>query len=654
MRTSRHPIYLTGTLLLLSALLFGTSAAQPVAGSPEQFGLDHLSEYLNLKPSDISFRSDYTEPDSLRLRKIAQLMQQPLDMIEYAASLKNAHQSRQPEILAGILFSDLVGEHQVGRRGPYRPSTEELHSAYTLFYTEMTLNQLLSRAATYLEVVFPRSRDIALAPLSERQKKFLLNEFKEIVVMREDEEFLSVEALDSLEKVEEAYTEQFVAFANEIDKDPIISAGLASLRELLLDISALQAVLRSGQTNASKILEGTGYLPDNVDTENYLGKQPGWKIGGPGSDYYSGDYWMILDFGGDDVYDLSHDPAKPHGTIIIDLGGNDRYQGVTDFTLGSGCLDIGLLLDFGGNDTYRAKSFSLGSGYFGFGLLYDAAGDDRYDGDTHVQGAGTFGIGLLIDEGGRDMYSGAVYCQGFGFVQGAGMIYDSDGSDSYYAGGKYKDILRYDDHYLSLSQGFGYGLRPYMSGGIGAIIDLKGNDNYYSDIFAQGSSYWWSLGLIYDSAGNDNYQSFQYAQGAATHMTLGALIDDQGNDVYFGKGLMHGCGHDYSCGLILDRAGDDTYTCYDLSQGAGSANGAGVQIDVAGNDRYFSKNPLNTQGYGNPRRDFGSIGFFIDLGGDDQYSGNGRNNFYWKTDSKWGGGMDIELVPPDTTESSHE
>jgi hypothetical protein len=259
-------------------------------------------------------------------------------------------------------------------------------------------------------------------------------------------------------------------------------------------------------------------------------------------------------------------------------------------------------------------------------------------------------MGLLIDEGGRDIYNAALYAQGFGFVEGIGIIYDKTGSDSYYAGGKYKDILRYKDHYLSLSQGFGYGLRPWMSGGIGAIIDIEGNDTYYSDIFAQAASYWWSLGVIYDSAGNDNYQCFQYGQGAATHMTLGILIDDYGSDVYFGKGLMQGVGHDYSCGLILDRHGDDTYTAYDLSQGAGSANGVGVQIDNEGDDRYFVKNPKNTQGYGNPRRDYGSIGLFIDLDGTDQYLGNGRDNLYWRTDSKWGGGMDIELTPRDTVE----
>ncbi|RKX24911.1 MAG: hypothetical protein DRP45_07140 [Candidatus Zixiibacteriota bacterium] len=639
---------------LLFCLVAGSAATQDTLQPPEQFGLEHLTDYLGLKPSDISYRSDYTEPDSLRLKVTAELMDRPLDMIGYAGGLRGAHVGGQPEILAGVLYRDLAGEHQSQRQSAYRPSGTEMQHNYNLYYTDITLNRLLSRVATYLDVIFPRSAEMSLAPLSEKQRRFLVEEFKEIVVMDEDDEFLSMEEIDSLEKVEEGYTEQFVGFATLIDKDPLVSAGIGCLRDLLLDIEALRSGMRNGNISAEKLLKGIEFLPKDVPTHNYLGRQPGWKIGGPGNDYYEGNYDFILDLGGNDVYDLSYDPSDPHGVIIIDLEGDDFYRAGSDFALGSGCLSVGLLLDFGGDDRYDAKSFGLGSGYFGFGLLYDSGGDDRYDGDTHVQGAGTFGIGLLIDEGGRDIYNAAVYSQGFGFVQGAGMIYEVDGSDTYYAGGKYKDILRYEDHYLSLSQGFGYGLRPWMSGGIGGIIDLSGNDNYYADIFAQASSYWWSIGLIYDSAGNDNYQCFQYAQGAATHMSLGILIDDYGNDVYFGKGLMQGCGHDYSCGLILDRHGNDVYTAYDLSQGAGSANGAGVQIDNEGDDRYYSKNRLNTQGYGNPRRDFGSIGLFIDLGGQDQYAGNGRDNYYWETDSKWGGGMDIELIVPDSIEAGGE
>ena len=623
----------------------------PAEKSPEQFGLEHLTEYLCLRPDDISFRSDYTEPDSFRLKTVADLMQKPLGMIDYATALKDGHVKGQPEILAGILFTDLLGERQTWRSRAYKADISEIQRAYNLYYADVSLNQLLTKAAMYIDVIFPRSSEMSLALLTSDQKKFLTRQFKELLVMREEEEFFSVEQIDSMENAEEGYTEQFVDFAFQIDRDPLVAAGVDCLREMILECRNLRQLLRSGSVSSEKMMEAAGYLPPNTDFESYLGHQSGWKIGGPGNDYYSGDYKVIVDLGGDDVYDLSYDPNHPHGVIIIDLDGNDSYRSLSDFTLGSGCLSAGMLLDFAGDDRYDAQSFAQGSGFFGFGVLYDAAGDDRYNGDTHVQAAGSFGLGLLIDEGGRDIYNAAVYSQGFGFVGGIGVVYDSHGSDSYYAGGKYKDVLRYDDHYLSLSQGFGYGLRPWMSGGVGAIVDIEGNDSYYSDIFAQAASYWWSLGIIYDSSGNDNYQSFQYAQGAATHMSLGVLIDDYGSDVYFGKGLMHGCGHDYSAAIILDRHGDDTYTAYDLSQGAGSANGAGVLMDLEGDDRYFVRRKDNTQGYGNPRRDFGSIGLFIDLGGTDQYAGNGRDNAYWRTNSKWGGGMDIELSPPDSTES---
>jgi hypothetical protein len=121
--------------------------------------------------------------------------------------------------------------------------------------------------------------------------------------------------------------------------------------------------------------------------------------------------------------------------------------------------------------------------------------------------------------------------------------------------------------------------------------------------------------------------------------------------VYYGKGLMQGCGHDYSCGILLDRHGNDTYSAYDLSQGAGSANGAGLLIDCEGDDRYFVTNFANTHGYGNPRRDFGSIGLFIDLGGKDQYVGKGKDSSYWRTASQWGGGMDIQLKAADSVQT---
>jgi len=132
-------------------------------------------------------------------------------------------------------------------------------------------------------------------------------------------------------------------------------------------------------------------------------------------------------------------------------------------------------------------------------------------------------------------------------------------------------------------------------------------------------------------------------------MAMGLLMDEAGNDMYYGKGVMQGCGHDYAFGWLLDRGGNDTYIGFDKVQGDGSANGIGILMDLSGADRYFSSNPSLAQGAGDPRRDFGSIGLFIDLGGKDQYDGNGRDNYYWQAVRDWGGGMDIELNPVDSS-----
>jgi len=635
-------------LALLILPIYSAGAADQTEPAPETFGIEHLSEYLGLRPTDISFRLDYTDPDSFCLQVVADLLESPLGVVDYSAQIKNGHINGQPEILARYLYGQAARQGQTYRDEVYHASAAEIQGQYNLYYNDVAFNQILTRAAVYLDVVFPRSLDKSMAHLSRQERTFLRDTFIELLIEKVEYETLPIEAIDSLEKLDEDYCEQFVSFGHKINKDPLLDAGVDCLQELLLEINNLRRLLKSGSVSATNILEGTGFLPDNADREAYMGLQTGWKIGGMGNDYYNGDYKLIFDFGGDDIYDLKYDATNPHGVIIIDLDGNDSYRAQSDFVFGSGCFSVGLLLDFAGNDRYDGRSFSVGSGYFGFGMLYDAQGDDRYDGDTHVQGAATFGMGLLIDEGGNDVYHSAVHAQGFGFVEGVGVIYDVSGSDNYLAGSKYKATIHYDDRYLSLAQGCGYGIRPYFSGGLGALIDLQGHDNYESDMISQGAGFWRALGIVYDSSGNDSYQSYQYAQGSGTHMAIGLLVDDHGNDVYFGKGLMQGCGHDYACGMILDRHGDDTYTAYDLSQGAGSANGAGLLVDNEGNDRYSVREFKNTQGYGNPRRDFGSIGLFIDLGGVDQYYGNGRDNHYWQTDSQWGAGMDIQLYPLDT------
>jgi hypothetical protein len=121
------------------------------------------------------------------------------------------------------------------------------------------------------------------------------------------------------------------------------------------------------------------------------------------------------------------------------------------------------------------------------------------------------------------------------------------------------------------------------------------------------------------------------------------LVDEAGDDIYFSKGVSQGCGHDLAGGLLWDLDGNDTYTAYDLSQGAGSANGLGILFDGTGLDRYYVKSALNTQGYGNPRREYGSIGLFLDGGGADRYDGPGADSTWWQVPSLWGVGIDFAM-----------
>ena len=88
-----------------------------------------------------------------------------------------------------------------------------------------------------------------------------------------------------------------------------------------------------------------------------------------------------------------------------------------------------------------------------------------------------------------------------------------------------------------------------------------------------------------------------------------------------------------------------------MSQGAGSANGVGMLIDLKGDDAYMARVKFNTHGYGNPRREYGSVGLLLDLSGQDFYRGYGADDSYWVTQSKWGIGADLNSVKPDTTKA---
>lgn len=346
--------------------------------------------------------------------------------------------------------------------------------------------------------------------------------------------------------------------------------------------------------------------------------------------YDSPPYLLIIEPDGNDEYlNAGLSNKKPPLSIVIDLRGDDIYKGKS----GTGICGTGILIDLKGNDRYLADKFGIGTGIFGQGIIMDYEGDDRYICDSYGQGAGLFGTGVLVDLKGNDYYEGFQCVQGFGFVKGCGILLDKKGNDKYIAR---DDTVKYPSsqskkHNTSLAQGVGFGIRAdftdghSMAGGVGFLIDGKGDDEYSCGVFGQGCAYWMGSGFLVDFEGDDRYKGIWYVQGAGAHFALGVLIDSSGNDRFIAEiNMAQGAGHDFSSGYFINYKGYDFYKSPNLSLGAGNANGMGIFIDFEGNDEYRTKGEI-TLGRANIGRKGGlrdyikCIGIFIDAEGKDKY-----------------------------------
>ncbi len=403
------------------------------------------------------------------------------------------------------------------------------------------------------------------------------------------------------------------------------------------------AILLAAVDEALTVLPGSALGEQTFETD--LGKI---IVGGHGPDTYRDEAFLIIDLGGDDRYENSAGGAngllnRPV-SIVIDLAGNDQYLSRRSFSQGSGVFGIGILVDCAGDDVYEAKHLSQGAGFFGCGLLADFGGKDRFVAETHAQGAATFGAGVLWQRGGHTKYQVASLGQGYGGTMGHGLLLDGDGDDEYVARGD-EDCGWLPGHKFTLSQGFGYGMRPFAGGGIGILCDLKGNDRYQADVYGQGASYWYAVGMLLDAEGDDRYEAHQYGQGAGIHLSSGALVDGAGNDTYTAHAICQGAAHDYAVGMLIDRGGNDEYTGNTTAQGSAINNSFALLLDRGGDDSYTGTDPKQSQaaGHDGGKREYGSIAVMLDLGGGDSYSQGQTNGMVWLK-PHYGAGVDVEAV----------
>ena len=362
---------------------------------------------------------------------------------------------------------------------------------------------------------------------------------------------------------------------------------------------------------------------------------------------------LCIDLSGKDTYINcpTNQTVNQWLSVVIDRSGDDKYLSSSGFEgktvaeattrkaqrglpgPGSATMGYTFLIDMEGNDLYRSARSSFGSATFGVAFMRDSGGDDIYDVYGESLGYGKFGIGILEDVEGKDIYTGFTQCQGIGMPGGVGLLIDQSGDDTYLADDTVIDFpsAQSAEHNVSMAQGAGYGRRMdyvdgrSIAGGIGMLIDTRGNDSYTCGVFGQGTGYWMGVGVLTDKDGNDKYTGQWYVQGAAAHFGIGYLQDRAGKDEYTAyMNMAQGAGHDFSVGYLIDESGDDLYLGTSLSLGAGNANGIGIFFDLDGADTYtakgndcFGRARANTDG--SLRSKAFSLGFFYDGGGRDTY-----------------------------------
>jgi hypothetical protein len=632
-------------------------------------GLDRALKAMGMTRHDMDFRKDYTEAH-LAFPLILDMMKHPLNIAPYMDGFDKSIQSLKgnevfavPDVLAcamthpgiktdglpnreKLLFeADMIGKSAKPPWAMMNPCpSEPFHYVLNSFsladrYAQSSFKDLTEEEFRILRLKIPwiiTWHDVFKSPYSEAETEKMNKMLEELK--------------------NDAYIDEL---ATKVNLDDMLMAYIS-----LPNPEILMKNLKLSDFPQSK--------PEFYDTP--WGKM---AIGTPLADFYTGDYAIIIDPAGDDAYENCRIGAA-FGTpgnfagFFLDMDGKDSYFCKdTDITLGASVMGVAAFYDMGNdNDKYYGGNISLGATACGIASFLDDGGSDEYFTKVYGQGAAGYGVGVMvdkapelvdtgespanqeneeIDESGiqNNRFEAWLMGQGFSRQWGVGLCHGSRGNDIYHAGGVYLHAPLFNDRYQSFSQGFSIGSRDIdYAGGIAFIIEENGNDYYLGDIYNQGVGYWYSGGFVLDKGGNDHYEMTQYGQGSGIHLAVGGVIDNAGNDSYtMNSGLGQGGSHDFAASVMMDRGGLDRYVGSTSCNGCGLTNSVGLFFERNGNDIYGADPNAGTLGGGRWARDTGSIGVFVDTGGDDSYVGQAHDNRLW-TQTTFGAGLDFK--PEDT------
>lgn len=599
----------------------GAGEFSPLVGTNVQIQLHRALSRLNMDEHDLCFEKDLGQP-VWALDWIRRSLARPLDLPPVADRILEASAVTNGSHGLWTLGASLLESALPDRRVPVREEAlvcEDALNPHLAGY----LREFADRAGGALDVFSG-----AIECLTADERAYAAAAFLGDLFRAEDlpeTRAAMLAAGVSSQQVNRVVEEGKVIDAESPQKQVIEMVRRVKLEQALLAGEAFhEAIFRlARQVSAVK-----QWPEQQVVLKTRIGRI---VIGTTGSDVYTNSAVLILDPGGDDLYEGEAGAANglkgPYLAAVIDLTGNDRYTGTGLMGQGSAVFGLSVLLDVSGDDTYETAYLGQGAALFGAAWLEDGAGADFYKARGFGQAAAIAGLGVLRDIGGNDLYTIGSAGQAYAGIRGAAFLVDVSGDDRYLAGNVEHDWERFEDRYVSLAQGFSIGMRPFAGGGVAALVDLQGNDTYVADVYGQGASYWYSAGFLLDAAGNDTYRVYQYGQGTGIHLSLGLLADLSGNDSYSGLALVQGSAHDYAVGMLFDRSGNDTYSGESSVQARAINNSVALLVDESGNDSYLGGRTEESQGIGHidGQRRYGSLSVLMDLGGSDAYSCGATN-----------------------------
>ena len=474
------------------------------------------------------------------------------------------------------------------------------------FPVTLATEDLLTFLTDVLEQAY-QDREHALRHLSPQDRDFLFTQARPLV-----EHFIPQVAPPAQLSEAEAAARYATLLMQQVDYASLISAAqrLARLGNRKF-LQQLDIALHNRKSIGQTVPGITGDLLLAQHTSYGL-----VVVGGHGPNTYDLEKGaaLIIDLGGNDTYrgTIGASPNSDLGnSVVIDLSGNDTYQ-PAPLGLATGRAGIGIVIDHSGDDTYRLAHGSGGVGLAGLGILYDGEGQDIYEGNRFTQGAAFGGFGLLVDRAGDDRYTSFGYALGFGAPLGVGALIDVSGNDFYECGGRYPSAYNETDapnahpqdpvfQYDCFGLGTGSGLRVFSKQPAHRALSLAGG---------------W--GLFIDLDGRDRYRSANFSQGHGYFFGLGVKLDLNGDDEHQAARYGHGTAAHFGVGLNIDYQGKDRYGSKGPFYNGGAAWDGSVALAVdGGTDSDFYDLPAST---GLGMGDLGGWGLFIEEGGADQYA----------------------------------